>query len=172
MSLPLMAEGEFALLKDYLEVAGSKPVSAQGLLFHDTELYSMYLDSAVQQRDEVALRKYAPLAEVTAARDDHILHQASAHRAWGVLQRLQGEFAAAETRLHQALELFEGLETRWQIGRTYYEIAELALDQADPSKAELYFTRALDSFEHIGADPDAARTRQALESLLSPGQAA
>ena len=76
-----MAEGEFALVRDYLEAAGNKPVSARGLLFHDNELYSMYLDIAVQERDENALSQYAPLAEEMAVRDGHILYQASAHRA-------------------------------------------------------------------------------------------
>jgi tetratricopeptide (TPR) repeat protein len=165
MSLPLMAEGEFALVRNHLEVAGSKPVTARGLLFNDTELYSMYLDIAVQQHDEATLRQYAPLAEETALRDGHILHQASAHRAWGVLHRLQGEYTAAETRLNQALELFQGLETRWQIGRTLFELAEVALGRADPAGARDYFSRALAEYEEIGAVPDIARTRAALESL-------
>ena len=159
-----MAEGEFALVRDHLEVAGSKPVSARGLLFHDNELYSMYLDLAVLQRDEAALHQYAPLAEETAARDGHILYQASAHRAWGVMHRLQGEYAAAETRLNQALELFQGLDTRWQIGRTLFELAEVALDRTDPAEACDYFSRALATFEEIGAVPDTARTQAALES--------
>ena len=160
-----MAEGEFALVRNHLEVAGSKPATARGLLFHDTELYSMYLDLAVLQRDEATLRQYAPLAEETAARDGHILHQASAHRAWGVLHPLQGEYTAAETRLNQALELFEGLETRWQIGRTLFELAEVARDRADPAEARDYFLRALAAFEEMGAVPDMARTQAALESL-------
>jgi hypothetical protein len=126
MSLPLTAEGEFALARDHLEAAGNKPVSARGILFHDNELYSMYVDLAVQQRDEAALRQYAPLAEETAVRDGHILYQANAHRAWGVLNRLTGKFGEAETRLNQALELFEGLETRWQIGRTLHELVFIA----------------------------------------------
>jgi tetratricopeptide (TPR) repeat protein len=160
-----MAEGEFALVRDHLQAAGSKPVSAKGLSFHDNELYSMYLDMAVRQGDEAALRQYAPLAEETAVRDGHILHQASAHRAWGVLHRLQGEYAAAETRLNQALELFEGLETRWQIGRTLYELAELARAKADPIEARSYFSRAYAAFEEIGAVPDMTRAKAALESL-------
>jgi tetratricopeptide (TPR) repeat protein len=122
----------------------------------------MYLDIAVQQRDEAALRQYAPLAEETAVRDGHILYQASAHRAWGVMHRLQGEYAAAETRLNQALKLFQGLETRWQIGRTLYELAELAQDRADLAGARDYFSRALAAFEEIGAVPDMARTQDAL----------
>ena len=121
-----MAESEFALVRDYLEAASNKPLTARGLLFHDNELYAMFADLAVQQRDEAALRQYAQLAEATAARDGHMLHQASAHRAWGVLHWLQADYAAAKARLNQALELFQGLETRWQIGRTLYELGELA----------------------------------------------
>ena len=160
-----MAEGEFALVRDHLEAAGSKPVSAKGLLFHDNELYFMYADLAVLQRDEATLRQYAPLAEETAVRDGHILYQASAHRAWGVMHWLQGEYTAAETRLNQALELFEGLETRWQIGRTLYELAELAHAKANPIEASDYFSRAYAAFEEIGAVPDMMRTQAVLESL-------
>ena len=160
-----MAESEFALVRDYLEAAGNKPVSARGLSFHDNELYSMYVDLAVRQRDEAALRQYAPLAEETAVRDGHTLYQANAHRAWGVLNLLEGKFGEAETRLKQALEMFEGLDTRWQIGRTLYELAELSLSQANPVEARGYFSRALTAFEEMGALPDMTRTKAALESL-------
>ena len=160
-----MAEGEFALVRNHLEAAGNKPVSAVGLLFHDNELYSMFVDLAVLQRDEATLRQYAPLAEETALHDGHILCQAVAHRAWGVMHRLDGKYAQAENRLHQALELFEGLETRWQIGRTLFELAEVAQARADPVEARDYFSLALAAFEEIGAVPDMARTQAALESL-------
>lgn len=160
-----MAEGEFALVRDYLVAAGNKPVSARGLLFNDNELYSMFVDLAVIQRDEAALRQYAPLAEEMALRDDHTLCQAGAHRAWGVLHRLQGDYAAAENRLNQALELFQRLETRWQIGRTLYELAELAHARADTAEARGYFSSALAAFKELGATSDMARTREALGSL-------
>jgi len=160
-----MAEGEFALAWNHLEVAGSKPVSARGLLFHDNELYSMIVDLAVLQRDEAALRQYAPLAEEATLRDGHMLCQAVAHRAWGVLHRFQGEYAAAETRLNQALELFQGLETNWQIGRTLSELAELSHAQANPVEARDYFSRALIAFEEMGALPDMKRTKPAMELL-------
>jgi len=160
-----MAESEFALVRDYLEAASNKPLTARGLLFHDNELYAMFADLAVRQRDETALCQYAPLAEETANRDEHILHQAGAHRAWGMLHRLQGEYAAAEARLNQALELFQVLETRWQIGRTLYELGELAQARTDPAGARAYFSRALVMFEEMKAVPDMARTQAALESL-------
>lgn len=134
-------------------------------MFNETERYFLLADLAVLQRDEAALRQYAPLAEETALQDNHRLYQAGAHRAWGVLHRLIGEYAQAETRLEQALELFQGMETRWQIGRTLSEAAELRLAQADPDRAEQYYYQALDLFEQIGARPDATRIRQALASF-------
>ena len=160
-----MAEGEFALVKDHLEAAGKMPVSSRGFLMNETERFFLLADLAVLERDAVALRQYAPPAEEMARRDGHILFQASAHRAWGVLHRLNGDYAEAEVRLNQALELFQGLETRWQIGRTFYELAELALARTETAEAHDYFSRALVAFEGIRAVPDAERTRAALASL-------
>jgi tetratricopeptide (TPR) repeat protein len=165
MCLPLVAESEFALVRDYLDAASKRPVSSRGLLFHDNELYAMFAHLGVQQRDEAALRQYAPLAEETAMRDGHILHQAGAHRAWGVLHRLQGEYPAAECRLNRALGLFQGLGTRWQIGHTLYELGELAQAQADPAGAHDYFARALAAFKEMQAVPDMARAQAALALL-------
>jgi tetratricopeptide (TPR) repeat protein len=165
MCIPLLAVGEFARVKEHVEAADRKPILTWGTAFDDAEQHFMLVDMAVQQRDEDALRQYAPLAEETAVRDGHRLFQAAAHRAWGVLYRLQGEYAAAETRLNQALALFQDLDTRWQIGRTLYESAELARAQSDPTQARVYFARALKAFEEMGAKPDMARTRAALASL-------
>ena len=150
-----MAEGEFALVKDHLEAAGEMPVSSRGFLMNETERYFLLADLAVLERDAIALRQYAPLAEEMARRDGHILYQASAHRA----------YAQAKARLNQALELFQELDTGWQIGRTLYELAELAITRADHTEARDYFTRALVAFEEIGANPDALRTRDSLRSL-------
>ncbi len=160
-----MAEGEFALVKDHLEAACGKPVSSRGFLMNETERYFLLADLAVLERDEAALRQYSPLAEEMAQHDDHILFQASAHRAWGVLHRLTGDFAEAASRLNQALELFQGLDTCWQIGRTFYELAKLALARTDTTEARNYFSLALVAFEGIRAVPDAERTRAALASL-------
>jgi tetratricopeptide (TPR) repeat protein len=165
MCLPLMAEGEFALGKDHLETAGKMPVSSRGFFMNETERYFLLADLAVLERDEAALRQYAPLAEEMAQHDGHILFQASAHRAWGVLYRLTDDYAEAEARLNQALDLFQELETGWQIGRTLYELAELTLARADKTEARDYYSRALVAFENMGANPDADRTREALRSL-------
>ena len=156
-----MAEGEFALVRQNLEIALSK--SAVWVGEHD--LYAMLADAAAQQRDQSALRHYAPLAEEAAARYDHKLYQAIAHRAWGVAGRLAGEQADAEVRLNQALELFRGLDTAWQIGRTHFELGKLAQTQGGTVGARHHFALALAAFEKMNARPDAARTQASLEAL-------
>jgi tetratricopeptide (TPR) repeat protein len=164
---PLAAEGEFALVRQHLEEALTKldisPTYVTPAV--DNDLYAMLADVAGQQRDLAALQQYAPLAEETAAHCGHVLYQAMAHRAWGVAHRLVGEYAEAKARLHQALELFQDLDTRWQIGRTLYELGELAVARAEATAARDYFSRALVAFEEMKAAPDAARVRAALEAL-------
>ncbi len=160
-----MAEGEFALVRQYLEAVLVKSASPVGAPTGDHDLYVMLVDAAAQQRDEVALRKYAPLAEETATRIDHKLYMAIAHRAWGVAHCLAGEYAEAEARLNQALNIFQELDTRWQIGRTWFEFGELSRAQNKTEKARDYFSRALTAFEEMRAVTDATRTRAALEAL-------
>ena len=159
--MPLMAEGEFALGRGYLERALEKTAHWTG----DHDLYAMLADTAVRQRDEAALRKYAPLAEELAIRHGHGLYQAVAHRTWGVAHRLAGEYAEAHARLNQALGLFTGLGTRWQMGRTHFELAELAQAQNDPAEAQAQFAHALAAFEAMGAQPDVARTQARLQEV-------
>jgi len=155
-----MAEGEFALVRQHLEIALSKSAAWVG----EHDLYAMLADAAVQQHDEAALRQYAPLAEEAAARYGHTLYQAIAHRAWGVAHRIAAEYPEAEARLNRALALFQGLDTRWQIGRTLFELGELAQTRGEAAGAREHFSRALTAFEELGAAPDAARARAALEA--------
>lgn len=157
-----MAEGEFALVRQHLEIALSKSAAWVG----EHDLYAMLADAAAQQRDEAALRQYAPLAEDAAARYDHKLYQAIAHRAWGVAHQLAGRsaYAEAETRLQQALALFRGLNARWQIGRTLFELGELAAARDEAAAAREHLSLALAAFEEMKAAPDAARTRARLEA--------
>ena len=157
-----MAEGEFTLLRQHLKQALLK--DSRGITgVHD--IYAMLADASAQQRDEAALHEYTPLLEETAVSLDHSLYLAIAHRAWGIIHLLEGEYAQAEARLDQALELFQKLETRWQIGRTLYELANLAKVRAEPALARDYYFRALVTFEDIEALPDIARTQDALEGL-------
>jgi hypothetical protein len=159
-----MAEGEFALIREYGEAGLIRP-SKGWATFGDHDLYSLLVDAAVRGRDETALRQYIPLAEETASRYDHKLYQAVAHRARGVLHRLAGEYVEAETKLNQALEMFNDMDTRYQIGRTSFELGDLAVSQKEPATAREHLTRALNGFEGIGAAPDALRVRERLTAL-------
>ena len=137
-----------------------------GTMAHDHEIYMTLADTAVEMRDSSALHKYAPHLEELADRDKHKLYLAIAHRAYGVAHRLEGKHADAETRLKQALELFTKLGTRWQIGRTLFELGELKLAQSgEKAKAIEYYSQALGSFQEIQAMTNAERTRAALNSL-------
>ena len=164
--MPLKAQGEFALVKQNLEHAigtAGQPVNF-GTMAHDHEIYMILTDTAAELRDADALRKYAPALEKLAGRDHHRLYLAIAYRARGVERSLAGEHVEAENDLKQALGLFTKLGTRWQIGRTLFELGELSITQST-TKARQYYSQALGSFEEIGAGPNTERTRSALSSL-------
>jgi tetratricopeptide (TPR) repeat protein len=164
MCQPLTAEGEFALVREHLEIALSQP-SIGWIAFGDHELYNLLADVATQQRDEAALQKYASLAEEFASRYDHKLYRAIAHRAWGVFYRLAGQYAEADERLIQALEIFRQLNTHWQIGRTLVEMGELEVARTDNAVAREYLSQALRIFEKIESVLDATRTHERLAAL-------
>jgi len=137
-----------------------------GTMAHDHELYMTLADTAVELRDAEALRKYPALLVEAAARDQHELYLAIAYRALGVAHRLAGRLPEAETLLHQALAGFKEQKTRWQIGRTLFELAELEVARSkEKTRAQEYFSEALDMFEDMQAVPYAERTRAAMESL-------
>ena len=131
---------------------------------HQHVVYMMLADSAANAGDEAAIRQYAAPLDELATKDDHRPYQAIAHRAWGVAHRLAGELAESEERLNQALDMFEALQTDWQLGRTLVEFAELELARSDQPSACKYLTRALTIFEELQAEPDLERTRQALKA--------
>jgi len=162
-----MAEGEFALVREYIETSmhqWAMPLK-WGTNPHDHDLYAILTDAAAQQRDLAAIRHYAPLAEELAVRDDHKLYRAIAHRALAVAHRLADEPAEAESRLNLALELFQPLGTRWQIGRTLFEWGELEDSRRNRASARDYFSRALIEFDAMRAAPDSARARARLQTL-------
>ncbi len=136
-----------------------------GSIAHEHDLYALLADAAAQQYDQNALTEYAPLAEKFAARDDHALYQGVVQRAWGVLDFLRGDYAHAETRLQDALARFTALDTRWQMGRAFFELGNVAAAQGNRDGARDYFTRALVEFEALRAQPDVARTRARMNGL-------
>ena len=165
--MPVQAEGEFALVKDKLEPAielSGQPVK-RGTMAHEHIVYMMLVDAAARAGDEDTIRQFAPQLEELALRDQHQPYLGVAHRAWGVAHRLAGEYSDAEKRLEAALEIFEGIGTHWQIGRTIFELGELALARSENEVARDLFSRAQEIFEEIGAGPDTARTAVALDRL-------
>lgn len=163
--MPLMAEGEFALMQEHMEAALKIVLSMGATPGGHHDVYMMLVDAAVLQRDQAKLRKYAPLAEESANGIGHRLHLAIAHRAWGVAHTLAGEYPQAEARFKQALEIFTDYPAPWQIGRNFFEMGELARAQKHPVDAREYFRRALNAFEELRAAPYATKACAALESL-------
>lgn len=161
-----MAEGEFALMQQHLEATLKLSATLGAAPSVDHDVYAMLVDAAAWQRDPIGLEKYAALAEESAARIDHKLHLAIAQRAWGVAHTLAGEYPQAEARFRQALDNFTAYPAPWQIGRSLFEMGELARLQMKTEQARDYYSRALSTFEELHAAPYAARTRAALENLL------
>lgn len=150
-------------LKAVLDLPG-QPVK-RGTMAHDHDMLMALADAAAQRGDVTALRQYAPRLEELALRDGHRLYLAIAHRAHGVAQRLQNEFAPAQTRLHQALDLFNALETRWQAGRTLVELAQIERARKNLPAARDHLAQALELFKAMHAKPDVERTRAAMATL-------
>src|SRR5512135_10503 len=160
-----MAEGEFALMQQHLEAALKLSSAAGAASAGDHYLYALLVDGAAQQRDLAGLQKYAALAEQTARRIDHKLFLAIAQRAWGVAHTLAGEYPRAEASFKQALDIFSDYPAPWQIGRTLFEMGELARLQKKTEPARDYYARALSAFEELQAVPYAAQARAAIEHL-------
>jgi hypothetical protein len=137
----------------------------RGTMAHDHDVYMLLADSAAQQRNPDALRRYAPRLEELALRDNHQPYLAVAHRAWGVAHRLEDALDTAETRLNKALASFEALGMRWQTGRTLAELAELELARSNPPRARDYYLRAIAAFEQLKCGPDLERSRSALGAV-------
>jgi len=164
----LAAEGEFALVKEYMERGlqlPGQPVK-RGTMAHTHDVYTLLVESAARQRDTAALQKYASLAEELATRDKHKLYLAIAQRASGVAHLLAGEYIETETHFNHALELFRELGTRWQLGRTLAELGEVERARGNTAAARDYFSQALATFEELRASPDVERTRAAMAVLV------
>jgi hypothetical protein len=136
---------------------------------HDHDLYAILADMAIEQQDLPALRGFAARLEELAARDGHALYLAIAQRAGGVARRLAGDHGLAAALLNRALTGFQALGTDWQVGRTLFELGELARAGMDTAGARDFFNRALAAFEGLRAAPHAERTRNALQALEAVG---
>jgi tetratricopeptide (TPR) repeat protein len=162
-----VAKGEFALGRESFEKALTLTIepSKWGATPLKHDLYALLADEAVLELDLQALQKYVPLAEESAARINHRLYLSIAWRAWGVAHRLLGEYDQAESRLYQALETFRELNASWQLGRTWFELGELAKARLQHQQAKEYFAQAKLAFSSLGAIPYQIRANAALVEL-------
>jgi tetratricopeptide (TPR) repeat protein len=132
---------------------------------HQHIIYMMMTEAAAQTKDLERLQLLVPKLEELATRDDHLPYLAIAHRAKGIAHRVAGDPVQAVTHLNKAMEIFTKLQTGWQIGRTYFEMGEVARSMSDLARAQGYFNQALAAFEAMKAMPDIERTRVALGAL-------
>jgi hypothetical protein len=63
------------------------------------------------------------------------------------------------------LDIFSDYPAPWQVGRTLFEMGELARLQMKTEQARDYYSNALSAFEELHAAPYARRARAALENL-------
>ena len=156
-----MVEGEFALARKYLELALSRRVEINP----NMKFYSLLVDTAVLQEDINILEEYAPQLLEMALNHKHKLFQAIAHRSLGVYNRLMGDYMQAQGHIEAGLEIFQNLDTKWQIGWTLFELGKLASVQKNTTSAREYFSQALESFQKMGAMPFIKTTQAHLNSL-------
>ena len=76
-----------------------------------------------------------------------------------------GRFRPARRSFASAQELFEGLGTLWQLGRTFFEMGELEVQAGDLNAAQVSYKKALESFEQAGAKPYLEKTRSELAKI-------
>ncbi|MFV2044802.1 MAG: hypothetical protein ACC700_16400 [Anaerolineales bacterium] len=123
----------------------------------DLDMYAMAVDAAARAEDEDGLRRYLPLAEGAAERANHKLYVAVTRRARGVALRLAGEWDQAADQLTAAANEFRALDTRWQIGRTLLELADVEQSRGNIELARGHYSEAMGSFESLAP----LRTRNA-----------
>lgn len=165
--MPRLAEGEFALVQDHLGQAILAPTDPVRWGAGGTELdfHVLCAEAAAQSRDSAGLAEHAPRAAEMAERMRHGLYTGIARRAQGVALRLAGQSQAAVERQTDAADLFLALGTRWQLGRTLVERAEVHASAGNLSEARADYVRALEAFEAVGAKPAAAEVRRAMQTL-------
>jgi DNA-binding CsgD family transcriptional regulator len=88
---------------------------------------------------------------------------AAAARCRGLLAAARGDLAAAADELQLALDELERIEMPLELGRTLLASGQVARRAKQKRAAREAFTRALETFERIGAGLWAARARSELE---------
>ncbi len=161
-----MAAGEFAQVKNHLERGLGLMSETRVAVGGDHDLYAMLADASARERDHANLKKFTGPAEEHANRLEHRLYQGVAHRARAVEHTLEGQFDQAADRLARAMQIFEDLDTQWQLGRCLFEWGQLEQARDDKKSAHGHYMQALRVFDRLGAKPFADQTRRAMESLF------
>lgn len=148
-----MGRGEFAQVKEHLKAASEKP-SVGWKPVGDHEVYVLLADIGAMHKDKELLSAYALRSDEISLSLKHHLYHAIALRALATLDWLDHDFARAEERLKESWQLFQRLETHWQIGRTLFDLGELSVDMGRTEDAERYFAQAQFAFSMMGVRPN------------------
>jgi hypothetical protein len=144
-----MGRGEFAQVKEHLQAASKKP-SVGWKPVGDHEVYVLLADIGAIHKDKALLSAYALRSDEISLSLNHLLYHAIALRALAILDWLDHNFVRAEERLKESWQLFQRLETYWQIGRTLYDLGELAAVMGKHDEAKTYFTQAKAAYRIMG----------------------
>jgi tetratricopeptide (TPR) repeat protein len=161
-----MAQGEFALINQHLSAAMQKPPIGWNPV-GEHEILVLMADTAALQHEIEALSSTAERAELISRQLGHQLYQAVSLRALASLHGLKGNYPAAEAHLLEALAIFQKLETRWQAGRTWLNLAEVLAAQGRKHEAVECYNHAIGEFEAMQAKPSIDLSRAALSKLIS-----
>jgi tetratricopeptide (TPR) repeat protein len=161
-----MAQGEFALINQHLSAAMQKPPTGWNPV-GEHEILVLMADNAAMQRNAEALSSTAERAELISRQLGHPLYQAVSLRALAALQGLKRNYPAAEAHLLEALSIFQKLETRWQAGRTLFDLAEVLAAQDRKHEAVEYYNQAIEEFEAMQAKPFINQVRAAAAKFIS-----
>jgi hydrogenase-4 transcriptional activator len=106
----------------------------------------------------------------------HRLQPAGMPSLWGEYLRLRGRLHVREGRtteayhdLGQSVSVFELFGERYEAGLSHLALGELAAEAGARSRATRYLTDAASAFEALGARPDLASARAALERVPIAG---
>jgi hypothetical protein len=144
-----MGRGEFALAKEHLITATETPPNGWNPI-GDHEVYILLADIGALQRDKELLSAYALRSSRISLSLNHHLYHAIALRALAILDWLHHDLARAEVRLKESCQLFQRLETHWQLGRTLFDLGELSAIMGKQDEAEIYIDKAQSAFKTMG----------------------
>ncbi|HVQ15711.1 MAG TPA: LuxR C-terminal-related transcriptional regulator, partial [Vicinamibacterales bacterium] len=109
------------------------------------------------QQDIASAREAADeLSQIASAFDSRVLHATAAH-ACGAVALAAGESSAALELLRSALTVWQELRAPYEIGRVRELMGRAYRLLGDEEGAQLEFDAVQDTFERLGAAPDAAR---------------